>query len=112
AWLASRRRGLARMGALVPLLLLAGCASSALDLAPSRPDQPWTPAVSATGEIIPGAKPNHASSEMPDYRLPANSQLSVVPQPPDIDQDHAYSLPELIDIAQSNNPVTRIAWNA
>ena len=28
----------------------------------------------------------------------------------EIDPDHTYSLPELIDIAESNNPRTRVAW--
>lgn len=28
-----------------------------------------------------------------------------------LDRRKVYSLPELIDIAQSNNPLTRTAWN-
>jgi len=40
----------------VSALWLAGCAISAVDMAPDRPDQPWNPATTATGEIIPGAK--------------------------------------------------------
>jgi outer membrane protein TolC len=91
-------------------LMLAGCATSALDMAPSRPDQPWTPPVNASGEIIPGAKPP-PPAEGATYELPTNSKLASVPSPPDIDQTHPYTLAELIDIAQSSNPLTRTAWN-
>jgi outer membrane protein len=34
-----------------------------------------------------------------------------LPAPLGLDRRKAYSLPELIDIAQSNNPLTRTAWN-
>jgi outer membrane protein len=92
-------------------VLLAGCATSALDMAPARPDKPWSPAVSATGEIIPGAKPLPAPVGEATYELPVNSKLANVPAPPELDRDQPYSLPELIDIAQSSNPLTRTAWN-
>lgn len=36
--------------------------------------------------------------------------MAELAQPPTIKSDHAYSLPELIDIAQRQNPDTRIAW--
>jgi outer membrane protein len=93
---------------------LAGCATSALDMAPDRPDQPWVPATTAGGEIIPGKKGPSESGEAgrpADFKLPANTALGNVPAPPDIDPDHACSLAELIDIAQSNNLLTRTAWN-
>ena len=110
-WLRSRQRSLAKVGAIVPLLLLAGCATSSLDMAPSRPDQPWTPAVSETGEILPGAKPEPTSTDSPTYQLPMNEKLATVPSPPEVDHERPHSLAELIDIAQSNNPLTRTAWN-
>ncbi len=90
---------------------LAGCAISALDMAPEHPDQPWNPATTATGEIIPGAKaPPDASG--PSYVLPSNAEVAAVPPPPPgVDLRRAYTLPELIDIAQMNNPLTRTAWN-
>ena len=111
-WLRSRRRRIARVGVLVPLAVLAGCATSALDMAPTRPDQPWTPAVSAAGEIVAGSRPLPVSADLPGYQLPMNEKLAAVPSPPDVDHDRPYSLAELIDIAQSNNPLTRSAWNA
>jgi outer membrane protein len=90
---------------------LAGCATSAIDMAPDRPDRPWIPATGPGGEILPGtqAPPDRAAGA--DYTLPANSALGNVPPPPDVDHEHAYSLAELIDIAQSNNSLTRTAWN-
>ncbi len=39
----------------VSSIWLAGCAIFAVDMAPDRPDQPWNPATTVTGEIIPGA---------------------------------------------------------
>jgi outer membrane protein len=90
-------------------LLLGNCATSALRLAPERPDQPWNPAVSSTGDIIPGS---HGSGSSADgYVLPANPALGVLPAPPAIDSARSYSLAQLIDIAETTNPRTRIAWN-
>jgi outer membrane protein TolC len=78
-------------------------------MAPERPDQPWAPAVTATGEIVPGEKnPTETAS---GYVLPANAELAKLPQSFGVDRRRAYSLPELIDIAQMNNPLTRTAWN-
>lgn len=111
-WLKSRRRTLGTTAALLPTLLLAGCATSDLNLAPPRPDRPWTPAVSAAGEIVAGAGPSQAPPDAYDYRLPLNEKLATVPPQPDVDRDRSYSLAELIDIAQSSNPMTRTAWNA
>ncbi len=87
---------------------LTGCATSALKLAPERPDRPWTPATADNGEIVPGR-----SSAVPvakGYVLPANPAIAV-PVRPSIDQNHAYTLAELIDIAERTNPATRVAWN-
>jgi len=91
-------------------IVLAGCATSAIDMAPARPDRPWTPPIDAAGEIVPGANPAPSSGEA-SYVLPANSRAVDLPAPLQVDHGRAYSLAELIDIAESNNPVTRIAWN-
>src|SRR3954454_5348691 len=90
-------------------LLLAGCATSSMDMAPERPDRPWTPAVTDSGEIVAGSP---SRSGAPDrYILPSNPALGVLPPPPSLDAERSYSLAELIDIAESSNPKTRIAWN-
>jgi len=91
--------------------MLAGCASSSLDMAPDRADRPWTPDTTTNGEINPGT---HAPEHSPNtaYVLPSNPTLGAIPAPPSgLVPGHVYSLAELIDIAQSNNPVTRIAWD-
>ena len=88
------------------LLSLAGCATSSLDLAPPRADRPWTPPVDASA-IVP-ARPDSPDAR---YVLPANA-AGAVPQDNAIDPSHEYTLAELIDLAQSSNPRTRIAWNA
>ena len=89
------------LAAVLPLLL-AGCATSALRLAPAHYDQPWHPAENE----------GPSESNAPGYVLPSNPALGLVPPPPALKPGHAYSLPELIDIAESNNPDTRVAWDA
>ena len=69
---------------------LAGCATHALNLAPPAPNTP------VAGD---------------SYVLPSNPNAVVEKPPPsDIDESHAYTLPELIDVAQMRNPATRVAW--
>ncbi|MGF6260641.1 outer membrane protein [Paraburkholderia youngii] len=92
---------------------LSGCATSSLDMAPDSSATPWQPHTDAAGAIVPGAHAPGApsASTTPRYQLPANPALAAVPPPPALDPTHAYELPELIDIAESANPLTRIAWN-
>jgi outer membrane protein len=94
------------------LVPLAGCATSAILLAPDNSDRPWTPATGPNGEILAGEPPRPAQPEKTTYILPSNRDLAEVPPPRvDLERHPAYSLPELIDIAQSSNPATRNAWN-
>jgi outer membrane protein len=88
---------------------LSGCAVWDINMAPDRADKPWTPTTTTTGEIVPGAKPSKESRAT--YALPVNGDLTGLPAPLGLDRRKVYSLPELIDIAQSNNPLTRSAWN-
>lgn len=93
-------------------LMLAGCATSALDLAPPQPDRPWQPPTTASGEIVAGKASGAVSANRPsDYTLPANATLATIAPAPAFDSSHAYTLAELIDLAESSNPLTRIAWN-
>ena len=56
-------------------------------------------------------RPGPPDSPDARYVLPANA-AGAVPQDNAIDPGHEYTLAELIDLAQSSNPRTRIAWNA
>ncbi len=106
-----RRRDV-RSALLLAPFLLAACATAARDLAPARSDRPWTPAIRADGEILPGAPPASAPRSDNAYILPSNRALARLPSPPPtLDLRHAYTLPELIDLAQSSNPLTRVAWD-
>ncbi|MXV44925.1 TolC family protein [Saccharibacter sp. 17.LH.SD] len=99
---------------LTALLLLSGCASSALKDAPSAPDQPWYPGTDKQGMIVPNGsgKNTHQALRMPPgYALPTDHSLAQQRHDPVITPDHTYTLAELIDIAQSTNPDTRIAWD-
>ena len=82
--------------ALATLTALAGCAGTAPDLAPERPDAPW--------------RPPSAPSTAEGFVLPPRPALAQLPPAPDIDTAHAYTLPELVDLAQRHHPATRIAW--
>lgn len=97
------------IAAVLSSVWLAGCATSALDMAPERPDRPWVPATTESGEIIAGEHQAPPTAE--GYVLPANPALGKVPSPPSVNAAKTYSLPELIDLAESSNPATRIAWN-
>ncbi len=92
-----------------PLLALglAGCATSALEMAPQTADRAWQPATTESGATIAGAPGRQDGGTA----LPANPALAQLPEPAGIVADKAYTLPELIDIAERNNPATRIAWN-
>jgi outer membrane protein len=107
-WPTMRRRN-GTIAAVVSSVWLTGCATSALDMAPERPDRPWVPATTESGEIIAGEPQAPATAE--GYVLPANPVLGQVPSPPSVDTTRIYSLSELIDLAESSNPSTRIAWN-
>jgi len=105
-----------RPASLVALVLfslqLAGCATSALNMAPDRPDAPWIPATGPDGEIIAGRRGPSNQPNNGSYVLPANRELAEIPPPAiDLERGGPYDLPDLIDIAESNNPVTRNAWN-
>src|SRR6202034_3263927 len=93
-------------------LRLAGCAPAALNMAPDRADAPWNPAVGPDGEIAAAERGPTDQSNNSSYVLPSNRNLAGIPPPAaDLERRRPYTLPELIDIAQSNNPVTRNAWN-
>ncbi|WP_041777858.1 TolC family protein [Beijerinckia indica] len=91
-------------------LLLTGCAPSAIDLAPPAPDQPYVPQTKETGAIDAG-KPAQEPVKQ-NFTLPANAEAGGLPAPPELAASKIYSLAELIDIAQRNNPTTKVAWNA
>ena len=90
-----KKNGSATLRQIVPVLLVAGLAfglsgcQSPEDLAPKTPSHPWR------------------SSEASSYRLP---QKYTQPVAEVYDEDHVYTLSELADLAQRNNPKTRVAW--
>ena len=107
---AAGRRG----GASVLLLALAlgGCAASSLALAPDAPDVPYKPDAAKTEADRSDAPqpPKTSSSHARDFGLPPLVDLPPVPSSPSVVGNHVYSLAELIDLAQTSNPQTRIAW--
>ncbi|QHM92461.1 TolC family protein [Acetobacter pasteurianus] len=102
-----------RLVACCAAMMLCGCATQELETAPSQPNTPWEPNLSANGEIKPGRANAHGLVLPPGYTLPSNKQIEIRPADTAMTTQagHAYSLAELIDIAQSTNPDTRRAWD-
>lgn len=105
-----RRRALC---ALPVLALLAACAPNAANMAAPGADTPWAPTGNEDGlwsaQAEPAPPPQTARGA-PEFRVPVNPELAVMPPSPGIDLNRTYRLPELIDIAQRNNPATRGSW--
>ena len=91
---------------------LAGCAASSQSLAPERPDAPYRLADGHADGESGLQKPGHSSSvsNPHDYTLSPVAGATVALAESRIDGRHTYSLAELIDLAQSKNPETRVAW--
>ena len=105
-------RPLESLASLSAAILVAACATPAPATAPARPGEPWRPATGANGEIVFGKPQAANTASASSYVLPPNPALAAVaPVPPPIDPEHPYTLAELIDIAQSSHPETRIAWD-
>ncbi|WP_205619052.1 TolC family protein [Halomonas halocynthiae] len=84
--------------ALAIALGLQGCATEALKTTSASPSTPWHP----QGETaLPG-----------DFSVSGSADIAALPSSVSVDLQpgNVYQLPELIDIAQRNNPLTRIAW--
>lgn len=78
--------------------LLSACVTGSLERAPASPSTPWQ----AAGQS--------SQTRIDSFSVPENMQVLNGALTPKIEQNHAYSLSELINIAQLENPDTRIAW--
>lgn len=93
---------------LVISAMLSGCASETLKRALIKPDNPWQP---KSEETTTSTSTTGSSGITVEFSVPALPEASILPPAPDISSKRSYNLPELIDIAQRENPKTRIAWN-
>lgn len=95
-------------------LAAAGCAANAIHLAPTAPDEPWTPNPDTQTLSILPAPPSTTSppptNRPADFSIPVNEQLGNMSDTVAIDKNRRYGLAELIDIAQRSNPDTRASW--
>lgn len=91
--------------------LLDGCATDSLDLAPSAANRPWRPKTDSAGHIQPGESMAGQSEQDRSFTLPKTTDSLDLAHEPEIKANHNYSLLELIDLAESNNPLTAMAWN-
>lgn len=91
--------------------MAAGCAPNAANMTSAGADAPWRPAGREDGVwSVQGAPPVPSPDAPRDFAVPPNPALAVLPATQDVDTNRRYRLPELIDIAQRNNPATRVAW--
>jgi outer membrane protein len=90
-------------------LMLCGCATSSLRMAPPAPDRPWSPTVDASGALT-AAPASGSSTSSQSYVLPPNPSVATLPATT-VDSERIYNLADLIDLAEGTNPETRIAWN-
>ncbi|WP_198670323.1 TolC family protein [Dyella sp. C9] len=95
--------------AAVLALALCGCATSSLQMAPPAPDRPWSPAVDAKGGLTAAHSAGSLASSQ-GYVLPSNPSVGGLPMAT-IDSARVYNLADLIDLAESTNPDTRVAWS-
>lgn len=109
-----RSLSLRLMAAILCAGQLAACAPNAAYMAAPSADTPWTPTGNEEGMWSAQARRSEplqtSPSGAPDFRVPANPALASMPETPGIDAGRTYRLPELIDIAQRNNPATRASW--
>lgn len=86
------------------LLLLSGCATDTLELAPKAPDKPWL-ANDNNHENAQTTKSGKA-----DFGIASKPEMALINTPVTVDHHRSYNLPALIDLAQRSNPSTRNAW--
>ena len=93
--------------------VLTGC-NDTRDLAPASPSTPWqTEIIRRDGAAVQPQSPMPPPPEGSARQFSAPLQaMPVIPAADrtEIDPNHPYTLTELIDLAQTRNPVTRIAW--
>jgi outer membrane protein TolC len=87
-------------------IVLPGCATDALERAPTTANAPWQPTTRVLAEAV-----EFSPSELSGFAVPSVPALAQVEPSPVIDTSKVFQLPELIDIAQRENPQTRQAWN-
>ncbi|WP_127089122.1 TolC family protein [Aquabacter cavernae] len=102
---------------LMALLLgaaLAGCATQALQTAPQDAAAPWTPndPPGGVGMLSGERPPQDGTSPQATkvFAVPAEPQVAELQPVPATVPGKAYGLADLIDVAQTQNPATRIAW--
>lgn len=95
---------LPRLALLLALSALpAACVSEMSELTSPAPDQAWNAEGKSGDYSVPANMEAASPISSADQRSPASST-------PQIRRDHAYTLPELIDMGQRLNPATRVAW--
>ena len=88
---------------------LGGCAQNAESLAPRSATEPWRPGHSRHSTLLP-AKYTPSAPGYRDFSVQGDPEVGQLPPPPQTVPGKVYRLPELIDLAARNNPLTKSAW--
>src|SRR5512132_3752586 len=106
-------RPCARSWSVAACLGLVACTSTEGLTSPS-PSTPWRPQMARNGLLLPPEREKaDAEASLPRrFVSPVDPALPIKEEAVAIDPGHAYTLPELIDIAQRSNKQTRVAWEA
>ena len=81
----------ATTGALTLAVILVACTGTSVGLAPAGPSTSY-------------------QGNNRDFAVATDPSMPIAIAKPQIDPNHTYSLPELINIAQLNNPITQASW--
>ena len=74
-------------------------------------NQPSSSATTGTSDRVTDLPLPDSPSSKQSFVLPPNREAGVIPKPhTELATDHEYTLTELIDIAERENPETRVAW--
>ncbi len=72
---------------------------------------PSSSAAAGTSDRVPYFHLPDSPSAQQSFVLPPNPEAGLIPTPrTELTADHEYTLTELIDIAERENPQTRVAW--
>lgn len=98
------------LAAVAAALVLIACRSPFDDRGPPSPETPFEdPALRPIEQTLREMQ-THAPSDDATSDAADPSSLPQAPAAPKIDPEHAYTLAELIDIGERNNPNTRAVW--
>jgi len=98
-----------RVATIAAFAAVAACAQNAESLAPASPNDPWRPTDPKQSALF-RSQQSASVSGSHDFSVQGDPEVARLPPAPPTVAGKVYKLPELIDLAARNNPVTQAAW--